>query len=46
VRERVQAEIKTAPEVRIVSAEEINRLQSEGEYRKRRIFIDRRTPAP
>jgi phenylacetate-CoA ligase len=42
VRERVQAEIKTAPAIRIVSAEEINRLQSEGEYRKRRIFIDRR----
>jgi phenylacetate-CoA ligase len=46
VRERVQAEIKTAPVVRLASAEEINRLQSEGEYRKRRIFIDRRPNTP
>jgi phenylacetate-CoA ligase len=42
VRERIQAEIKTAPVILQISTEEINRLQSEGEYRKRRIFIDRR----
>ncbi len=42
IRERVRAEIKIAPDIRIVSGDEINILQTEGEYRKRRTFIDRR----
>jgi phenylacetate-CoA ligase len=46
IREKVQAEIKTTPEIRLVTSEEMHRLQTEGEYRKRRVFIDRRQTRP
>ncbi len=42
LRERIQAELKIYPDIRVVPGEEITTLQFEGEYRKRRWFIDRR----
>lgn len=43
--EKVRSELKVAPAIRIVSGEELQGLQTAGEYRKRRMFIDRRQGA-
>ncbi len=45
IREHVWLDVKIAPEIKTVSAEDMQALQGEGEFRRRRIFIDRRQPA-
>jgi phenylacetate-CoA ligase len=45
VRERLRAELKVAPAVRSVGAEELERLRDSANYRKKRVFIDRRNAA-
>jgi phenylacetate-CoA ligase len=44
LREKVRSELKVAPQIRLASAEEIQTLQTAGEYRKRRLFVDHRRP--
>lgn len=42
LRESIRSEIKVTPEIKMVSAREIQELQTAGDYRKRRMFIDKR----